>query len=120
MTTPYSHAFNITRPFFLTSVFLNLLISASLVGRLLWYQRILSKALGSQRVDSVQYTQLASMFVEAGILYMLFSFGCLIFFNLQIPVSQSFEMPFSLVQVGESFSSGLGATNRACILNRSF
>ena len=109
VTTPYGRALNISEPFFLTSVFLNVLISASLVGRLLWYRRKTSTAFGSQRIDG-QYTQLASMFVEAAIPYMLFSLGFLIFFILQTPPSHSFETPFGLVQVGlgETFFGSWG------------
>ena len=120
VTTPYGRAFNISEPFFLTSVFLNVLISASLVGRLLWYRRKISKALGLQKGLGVQYTHLASMLVEAAIPYMLFSLGCFIFFTLKTPLLQPFESPFGLVQVrGTFFFSSGGQLTVHVFLNRS-
>ena len=102
---------NIPQPFYLTSIFLNVFISASLVGRLLWYRRKISKALGSQRINGIQYTELASMLVEAAIPYMIFSVMAFLFVTLGSPMAMAVTTPFGFIQVRETFSSVLEPAN---------
>jgi hypothetical protein len=115
VTTPYGRVFNIAQPFFLTSVFLNVLISASLVGRLLWYRRKIAKALGAQRINGVQYTELASMLIEAAIPYMVFSLMSFLFVTTKSPLAMTFTTPFGFVQVDEIFLQSLSQLTCLCL-----
>ncbi|KAG2090626.1 uncharacterized protein F5147DRAFT_764413 [Suillus discolor] len=86
-----------TIPFFTLSLALNIIITIVIVLRLLTYRHRISKVLGSSY--GAQYTSIAAMIVESAALYSTFSVAFLTLFGLNNPISETFLVSLSQVQI---------------------
>ena len=88
---------NITLAFWCFSLALNVLATALIVGRLVYYRFKLQGVLGSQH--AVQYTSIIAMIVESELLYTAYLIIYIVPFILNNPVVNAITQAPSVVQV---------------------